>query len=80
MALRFLCIDPGTNGGNCPAVFMDEETGDLLFQGWTETNEGTLTEASTHSPMAARESMVRLPARMKTMVLEALSAAGKDVR
>ncbi|MFG1998302.1 hypothetical protein ACGFNU_04035 [Spirillospora sp. NPDC048911] len=80
MALRFLCIDPGTNSGNCPAVFMDYETGDLLFQGTTETNVSTLTEASTHSPMGERESIVRLPARMRTTILEALRAAGEDVR
>jgi hypothetical protein len=80
MPLRFLCIDPDTNSGNCPAVFVDTETGDLLFQGWTETDEGTLAEASAHSPMAARESMVRLPSRMRTPILEALRAAGDDIR
>jgi hypothetical protein len=35
MRLRFLVIDPETNGDECPAVFVDEETGDLVFQGWT---------------------------------------------
>ena len=33
MTLRFLAIDPDTNGENCPALFLEEETGDLLFQG-----------------------------------------------
>jgi hypothetical protein len=32
MALVFVGIDPDTGGGdNCPAVFIDEETGDFLL-------------------------------------------------
>src|SRR5260370_21787949 len=38
MTVRFLAIDPDTNGENCPALFLEEETGDLLFQGWTVTD------------------------------------------
>ena len=72
MALRFLAIDPNTNGDNCPALFLEEETGDLLFQGWTVTNPQTLAESSQHSPLAENESLVRLPARMRTIILEAL--------
>jgi hypothetical protein len=34
MALVFIAIDPDTTGDHCPAVFAEEETGDLLFQGW----------------------------------------------
>lgn len=37
MALVFIAIDPDTTGDHCPALFVDEETGDLLFQGWTAT-------------------------------------------
>jgi hypothetical protein len=72
MALRFLAIDPDTNGENCPALFLDEETGDLLFQGWTVTDPQTLAESGTHSPLADSESLVRLPARMRDIILEAL--------
>jgi hypothetical protein len=28
MTLRFLAIDPDTNGDNCPALFLEEESGD----------------------------------------------------
>jgi hypothetical protein len=31
MALRFIGIDPNTGGDNCPAVFVDEETADLVL-------------------------------------------------
>jgi hypothetical protein len=76
MALRFLAIDPETNSVNCPAVFMDEETGDLIFQGWTVTDPETLAESSKHSPIADNESLVRLPARMRAVIMEALHGEG----
>lgn len=72
LALRFVGIDPDTNGDHCPAVFVDEETGDLLFQGWTESDPQALTEVATHSPIAGHESVVRLPARMRHIVMEAV--------
>jgi hypothetical protein len=72
MALRFLAIDPDTNGDNCPALFLEEETGDLIFQGWTVTDPTTLAESSQHSPLADNESLVRLPARMRDIIMEAL--------
>lgn len=72
MALRLVGIDPGTDGDHCPAVFVDEGTGDLVFQGWTVTDPQALTEAASHSPLAGNESVVRLPARMQQIVLEAV--------
>jgi hypothetical protein len=80
MALRFLAIDPETSGDNCPALFLDEETGDMLFQGWTVTEPGVLAESGTHSPLAETESLVRLPARMRAIILEALSGDGSAVQ
>lgn len=80
MALRFLAIDPGTNGENCPALFLEEETGDLLFQGWTVTDPTTLAESGQHSPLADGESLVRLPARMREIILEALHGQGAAVQ
>ena len=65
MALVFVGIDPDTGGDNCPAVFIDEETGDFLLQGWTVTDPGTLAEVERSSPIADNESVVRLPARMR---------------
>jgi len=79
MALKFIAIDPDTNGDHCPAVFVEEETGDLLFQGWTVTSPATLAEVDGHSPIADNESVVRLPARMRNIVLEALSGHGTAV-
>jgi len=80
MALRFLAIDPDTNGENCPALFLEEETGDLLFQGWTVTDPHVLADSGTHSPLSDNESLVRLPARMRNTILEALYGHGAAVQ
>jgi hypothetical protein len=80
MALRFIGIDPETDGDNCPAVFIDEDNGDLLFQGWTVADTGTLAEAGQHSPMADTEGLVRLPARMRAIIMEALNGQGAAVQ
>jgi hypothetical protein len=61
MVLRFAGMDPGTNGDHCPAVFVDEETGDFVFQGWTVTDPVTLADVARRSPIADSESVVRLP-------------------
>ena len=80
MTLRFLAIDPDTNGENCPALFVEQETGDLLFQGWTVTDPQILADVARHSPIAGNESVVRLPARMRVIILEALSGDGSAVQ
>ena len=80
MTLRFLAIDPDTNGENCPALFLEEETGDLRFQGWTVANPVVLAESGTHSPLGETESLVRLPGRMRAIILEALSGDGSAVQ
>jgi hypothetical protein len=80
MALRFIGIDPETDGVNCPAVFADEETGDMLFQGWTVNDPETLAQAAQHSPLGGNEGLVRLPARMREIVLEALNGHGAAVQ
>ena len=77
MGLRFIGIDPETDGDHCPAVFVDEGTGDLLLTGWTVTNPQTLAEVTRHSSIAAHESVVRLPARMRKIIL---AAAGDSER
>lgn len=80
MALIFIAIDPETDSDHCPAVFVDEETGDLLFQGWTVTDPATLAEVSRRSPVADNESVVRLPARMRATILEALNGHGATIQ
>ncbi|GAA2457490.1 hypothetical protein [Streptomyces macrosporus] len=80
MALKFVGIDPETNGGNCPSVWVDEASGDLLFQGWEVTDEATLSEVAARSPIAGHEKVVRLPARMRAIVQEACGDGAADLR
>jgi hypothetical protein len=80
MALIFIAIDPNTDSDHCPAVFVEAETGDLLFQGRTVTDADMLAEVGRHSPVADSESVVRLPARMRTIIMEALSGHGATVQ
>jgi len=68
MALVFAGIDPDTGGDNCPAVFIDDETGDLIFQGWKVTDPKMLADVAKHSPIADNESAVRLPAHHRVRV------------
>lgn len=80
MALVFAGIDPDTGGDNCPAVFVDDETGDLTFQGWTVTDPKLLKEVARYSPVADNESVMRLPGRMRKIIMEALNGQGATVQ
>ncbi len=75
MTLHFIGIDPDTDTGQCPAVFMDDDSGDMLFQGDLITDAATLAKVATHSPIAKHEAVVRLPARMRTIIKEAIDAS-----
>lgn len=80
MALVFVGIDPDTGGDNGPAVFIDEETGDFLLQGWTVTDPGTLAAVERSSPLADNESVVRLPARMRAILQEAVNGRSATIQ
>jgi hypothetical protein len=80
MALTFIGIDPHTNGGNCPSVWIDGATGDLVLQGWEVTDVATLSEVAAKSPIADNEKIVRLPARMRVILQEACSDGAADLR
>ena len=75
MGLRFYGKDPANPGDNCPAVFRDPETGDFYFQGETVLDPAILDWISEHSPLLDTESVVRLPARMVEIIMEACSGA-----
>jgi hypothetical protein len=80
MALEFIGKDPESDTNNCPAVFIDRESGDFLLAGWMVSNPDTLAEIAAHSPIADNESVVRLPARMRAILLEALHGQGAAVQ
>jgi hypothetical protein len=80
MALQFVGKDPESDTNNCPSVSVDEETGDFLLCGWTVTDLETLAAIAAHAAIAEHESVIRIPARMRTILLEALHGQGAAVR
>jgi hypothetical protein len=80
MLLRFVGIDPDTGGDHCPAVFVDDETGDFVLQGWAVCDPAVLADVARFSPLADNESVIRLPARMRKIILEAVSGDDTAVR
>lgn len=74
MALRFIAKDPETNGDNCPTVWVDEEAGELVIQGW-KPDAAMTAQCLQAGPIPESEAVVRLPARMVAVVREACDAA-----
>ncbi|MEV4970240.1 hypothetical protein [Streptomyces scopuliridis] len=74
MALRFIGIDPDTNSGNCPAVWIDDATREILVQGWNPDEE-TRARCGENSPMPDTEGIVRLPYRMVEIIRKACDEA-----
>jgi hypothetical protein len=80
MTLRFIAKDPNTNGDNCPTVWVDAETNDLVVQGWRADDE-TERECLETGRIPDTEAVVRLPARMAAAIREACDVAdGTAVR
>ncbi len=72
MSLNFIGIDPETPGGGCPSVWVDEATGDLLFQGAEELDPDNRSKIIARSRLLPGERIVRLPARMRAIIAQAL--------
>ncbi|MEV0849578.1 hypothetical protein AB0J21_27515 [Streptomyces sp. NPDC049954] len=80
MALRFIGIDPETGQQGSPTVWVDEENAELVFQGWKPGTELRAECAATRVPghaegIPANEAVVRVPARMVSMIREACDVA-----
>lgn len=73
MRLSFVGITPNTPDSECPAMYVDEDTGDLWFQGETITDPEALAEVAGHSPIGTRESVVKLPPVMAQIIMEAVN-------
>jgi hypothetical protein len=73
MALRFIGKDDTSRNGGSPAVLVDEETGELVLQGYTVTDPATLAEINGYSLTAPGESSVRVPPHMAEKIMEALN-------
>lgn len=73
MDLQFIGIDPNTDGQNCPRVWVDQEAGEFVFQGWKPGPE-LEAEVRATGPLPEHESVVRIPARMAHILREAADA------
>ncbi|GAA2442571.1 hypothetical protein GCM10010191_68620 [Actinomadura vinacea] len=73
MALDFVGVDPDNPTDECPAVFVDAESGDFYMQGETVTDPETLAWINSDSRIMPGESVVKLPRRMAAIILEAVN-------
>ncbi|WP_137232854.1 hypothetical protein [Streptomyces sp. BPSDS2] len=85
MELRFIGIDPDTGQQGSPTVWVDEESAELVFQGWKPGLEFEARCAATEVPGHAvgipeGEAVVRVPARMVAMIREACDVAERRAR
>ncbi|MCX2970584.1 MULTISPECIES: hypothetical protein [Streptomyces] len=74
MPLRFIAKDPETDTGQSPTVWVDEKNFDLVFQGW-KIDEATEKECLQVGVIPDHEAVVRIPARMVSIIREACDAA-----
>lgn len=74
MAFDLVGEDPDSPEGRCPAVYVDSDTGDFYFQGLLITDPLLIAEIARHGNLHSDEAVVRLPARMASIIAEA--AAG----
>ncbi|MFB4196582.1 hypothetical protein [Streptomyces carpaticus] len=77
MALRFVGKDPESGDHGSPAVWVDEETRDLVLQGW-KADQPTTGETSVDVRLPEHESVIRVPKRMVPLLREALDVAELD--
>lgn len=80
MALRFIGIDPDTGQQGSPTVWVDEEKGELVLQGWKPDEEleaeCAAFEVPGHAPgIPPHEAVIRIPARMVPMLRGACDVA-----
>ena len=73
MRPEFVGVDPDNPNDDCPAVFVDAETGGLLFQGETVTAPAVLAWFSDSTTLADEECVVWLPARMAEIITAAVT-------
>ncbi|MFD3681582.1 hypothetical protein [Streptomyces sp. NPDC058613] len=80
VALVFIAKDPNSDDDNCPTVWVDDQSGQLVVQGW-DADAVTVERCLKDGPVPEGESVVRLPASMIKAIREACDVAERtDVR
>ena len=80
MALKFVGKDPDSPNNGSPAVWVDDEDGSIVIQGWKIADERTMSEITTAKPVPDHETVVRVPARMAAFLMEACGGGTTGVR
>jgi hypothetical protein len=71
MALRFIGVDPNTPNTGSPTVWVDEDDGSVVLQGWKITDAETMAQIQARGPIPDHETVLRLPGRMASFLREA---------
>lgn len=80
MSLRFIGVDPSSEQGDSPTIWVDTDTREFLIQGWRTTpdQEARCYAAGTapghEAGVPAHEALVRVPACMARLIREACDA------
>ncbi|MFE2723541.1 hypothetical protein [Kitasatospora sp. NPDC059327] len=84
VTLRFLGIDPDTGTANSPTIWVDDQTGTIVLQGFT-ADDTMIAEALTagHGPgheniIPDHESVIHVPARMVPLLRKACDEAERS--
>lgn len=72
--IKFIGKDSESKNGRSPTLFVDEENGDLVIQGW-KANQDTLSSCSEFGSLPEHEAIVRVPARMIDILRKACDVA-----
>ena len=80
MTLRFIGVDPESPNNGSPTVWLDEDDGSIVIQGWKVTDERTMSEITAVKPVPDHEDVVRVPARMAQFLMEACGGGATGVR
>ncbi|MFD3759069.1 hypothetical protein [Streptomyces sp. NPDC058622] len=77
--MSLLCFgkDPGTDEDHCPTVWVDDQSADLVFQGW-KADEATEKRCLEAGPIPDTEAVIRIPARMVAQIRKTCDAAERS--
>lgn len=74
MSLRFIGKDPGSPDGGSPTIWVDDEDGSIVVQGWKIEDAGALAAVQSAGPIPDHETLLRLPSRMIPFLQEVCRA------
>ncbi|HXP20911.1 MAG TPA: hypothetical protein VN840_14810 [Streptosporangiaceae bacterium] len=69
-------MDAESPNNGSPAVWVDDEDGSIVVQGWRITSAMTLAQIAVRGPIPDHETVLRLPVRMAPFLVEACRVEG----